>query len=114
MTFSVKSKRCSLHATHRMIHPQGDGSQNTTETDAEENSRTLILDTTCAPQNISFSQDVNLPNEERENLEGIVDDLCRRFDYYIPRMYHRNARKDYLNLTKCKKHTSKKIRKAIK
>lgn len=29
-------------------------------------------------------------------------------------MYRRNARKDYLNLAKCKKRTSKKIRKAIK
>ena len=59
-------------------------------------------------------QDVNLLNKERENLEGIVDDLRRRFDYYIPRMYRKNVRKDYLNLTKCKKRTSKKIRKAIK
>lgn len=74
----------------------------------------MILDATCAPQNISFPQDVNLLNEARENLEEIVDDLCRRFDYYIPRMYRRNARKDYLNLVKCKKRTSKKIRKAIR
>ena len=29
-------------------------------------------------------------------------------------MYRRNARKDYLNLAKCKKRTGKKIRKAIK
>ena len=29
-------------------------------------------------------------------------------------MYHRNARKDYLNLARCKKRTSKKIRKAIR
>ena len=76
--------------------------------------RTVILDATCAPQKISFSQDVDLLNEARENLEGIVDDLCRRFDYYIPRMYRRNAQKDYLNLAKCKKRTSKKIRKAIR
>ena len=39
---------------------------------------------------------------------------CRRFDYYIPRMYRRNARKDYLNLARCKKRTRKKIRKAIR
>ena len=38
----------------------------------------------------------------------------RRFDYYIPRMYRRNARKDYLNLARCKKRTRKKIRKAIR
>lgn len=68
----------------------------------------------CAPQNISFPQDVNLLNEARENLEGIVDDLCKKFDYYVSRMYLRNARKDDLNLTKCKKRTSKKIHNATK
>ena len=94
--------------------PGGGSNPDTTETDTVENNGTLILDATCAPQNISFPQDVNLLNEARENLEGIVDDICRRFDYYVPRMYRRNARKDYLNLAKCKKRTGKKIRKAIK
>ena len=74
----------------------------------------MVPDATCAPQKTSFPQDVNLLNEARENLEGIVDDPCRRFDYYIPRMYRRNARKDYLNLARCKKRTSKKIHKAIR
>lgn len=94
--------------------PGGGSDPDTAGTDTGENTGTLILDATCAPQNISFPQDVNLLNEAREDLEGIVDDLCRRFDYYVPRMYRRNARKDYLNLAKCKKRTSKKIRKAIK
>ena len=94
--------------------PGGGSNPDAAETDTAENNGTLILDATCAPQNISFPQDVNLLNEARENLEGIVDDLCRRFDYYVPRMYRRNARKDYLNLAKCRKRTSKKIRKAIK
>ena len=94
--------------------PGGGSNPDAAETDTAENNGTLILDATCAPQNISFPQDVNLLNEARENLEGIVDDLCRRFDYYVPRMYRRNARKDYLNLAKCKKRTGKKIRKAIK
>ena len=86
----------------------------TSETDTDANAGTLILDATCAPQNISFPQDVNLLNEARENLEGIVDDLCRRSGQCAPRMYRRNARKDYLNLARCKKRTVKKIRKAIK
>lgn len=94
--------------------PGGGSDSDTAGTDIGENTGTLILDATCAPQNISFPQDVNLLNEAREYLEGIVDDLCRRFDYYVPRMYRRNARKDYLNLAKCKKRTSKKVRKAIK
>ena len=93
----------------------GSGSdQEPEETDTGENHGTLTLDATCVPQNISFPQDVNLLNEARENLEGIVDDLCMRFGYHAPRMYRRNARKDYLGLAKCKKRTSKKIRKAVK
>ena len=50
----------------------------------------------------------------RENLEGIIDDLSRRFDHYVLRMYRRNARKDDLNLAKCKKRTGKKIRRTIR
>ncbi len=35
----------------------------------------LILYATCAPQQISYPQDVNLLNEARENLEGILDKI---------------------------------------
>ena len=38
-----------------------------------ENSGTITLDATCAPQNISYPQDVNLLNEARENLEGMIE-----------------------------------------
>lgn len=79
-----------------------------------ENKGTLILDATCAPQQITFPQDINLLNEARENLESLIDDICFRFHYYKPRMYRQNARKDYLGLAKCRKRTAKKIRKAIK
>ena len=60
------------------------------------------------------NQDVNLLNEARENLEAIIDRTCYEYNYEKPRLYRRNARKDYLNLAKCKKRTTKKIRKAIK
>lgn len=53
-------------------------------------------------------------NEGRENIESIIDDICYEHNYYKPRMYRQNARKDYLNLAKCKKRSAKKIRKAIK
>ena len=89
----------------------GDGENNDAPT---ENKGTLILDATCAPQEIAYPQDINLLNEARENLEGLIDDICCRFNYYKPRMYRQNARKDYLSLAKCKKRTAKKIRKAIK
>ena len=79
-----------------------------------ENSGTIILDATCAPQNISYPQDVNLLNEARENLEALIDRICCDYNYYKPRMYRNNARRDYLNLARCRKRTSKKIRRAIK
>ena len=82
--------------------------------EGSENSGTIILDATCAPQNISYPQDVNLLNEARENLETLIDRICYDYNYYKPRMYRNNARRDYLDLARCRKRTSKKIRRAIK
>lgn len=93
----------------------GSGTDVTEEASTKtENSGTIILDATCAPQNISYPQDVNLLNEAREKLEGMIDRICYDYNYYRPRMYREKARKDYLNLARCKKRTAKKIRKAIK
>ena len=92
----------------------GGGKDSDTASDKPKNSGTVILDATCAPQNISYPQDINLLNEARENLEALIDSICCDYNYYKPRMYRENARKDYLNLAKCKKRTAKKIRRAIK
>lgn len=81
----------------------------------EENKGTLILDATCAPQQIAYPQDINLLNEGRENLEEIIDIIC--YEYNIqpkPRTYRQKARKDYLTLARRKKRTTRLIRKAIK
>ena len=87
---------------------------NDTDTVSEpENTGTLILDATCAPQNIAFPQDINLLNEARENLESMIDQICSKYNFYKPRMYRENARKAYLALAKCRKRTGKRIRKAI-
>ena len=80
----------------------------------DSNSGTLILDATCAPQNIEFPQDINLLNQARENLEKMIDEICFSYNLRKPRMYREIARRDYLDLAKCKKRTGKKIRKAIK
>ena len=93
--------------------PPGGGSDGGDD-EPSDNQGTLILDATCAPQNIEFPQDINLLNEAREILESTIDDICETFHYYKPRMYRKNARKDYLNIAKCKKRTAKKLRKAIK
>ena len=88
--------------------------ENDTDTASEpENEGTLILDATCAPQNIAFPQDINLLNEARENLESMIDQICDEYNFYKPRMYREKAREAYLALAKCRKRTGKRIRKAI-
>ena len=81
--------------------------------DEPENEGTLILDATCAPQNIAFPQDINLLNEAREDLESMIDQICDEYNFYKPRMYREKAREAYLALAKCRKRNGKKIRKAI-
>ena len=54
----------------------GTGGENPEEGADNDNRGTLILDATCAPQNIAYPQDVNLLNEARENLETIIDTVC--------------------------------------
>ncbi|MBP0976271.1 MAG: IS5 family transposase [Oscillospiraceae bacterium] len=79
-----------------------------------ENAGTLILDATCAPQNIKYPQDIELLNEAREKLEDMICRVSDEYNFYRPRMYREKARKDYLALAKCRKRSSKRIRKAIR
>ena len=84
------------------------------EYDTSQNSGTLIIDATCAPQNIKYPQDINLLNEAREKLEKLIKKICKEQNWYVPRMYCKNARKDYLALAKCKKRPAQKIKAAIR
>ena len=87
-------------------------SENTSE--GKTNKGTLMIDATCAPQNIRFPQDICLLNEARENLEQIIDTICFEYNEPKPRTYRQNARKDYLALAKRRKRTGKPLRTAIK
>ncbi|WP_455058425.1 IS5 family transposase [Jutongia sp.] len=79
-----------------------------------ENKGTLMLDATCAPSNIRYPQDFSLLNEAREKLETIIIRFCKRYGFSRPRMYRRQARKNYLALAKAKKRSTKKIRATIR
>lgn len=92
----------------------GDSPSDSDGEEPSENTGTLILDATCAPQNIGFPQDVNLLNESREDLEKLIDRVCYEYNEPKPRTYRKNARKDYLRLAKQRRRTCKVIRKAIK
>lgn len=79
-----------------------------------ENKGTLMLDATCAPSNIRYPQDFSLLNEAREKLENIIMRFCKSYKFSRPRMYRRQARKNYLALAKAKKRSAKKIRATIR
>ena len=95
--------------------PTGGGTSDDTLSNSEpDNEGTLILDATCAPVNIRYPQDVSLLNEAREKLETIIYRFHKSYGLPLPRRYRKRARKDYLAFAKCKKHTAKKIRKALR
>ena len=79
-----------------------------------ENKGTLMLDATCAPSNIRYPQDFSLLNEAREKLETIIIRFCKNYGFSRPRMYRKQARKNYLALAKAKKRSTKKIRATIR
>ena len=79
-----------------------------------DNEGTLILDASCAPVNIRYPQDISLLNEAREKLETIIYRFHKAYGLALPRRYSKRARKEYLAFAKSKKHTAKKIRKALR
>lgn len=92
----------------------GDGESKTEPEQEPENKGTLMLDATCAPSNIRYPQDFSLLNEAREKLETIIIRFCKSYGFSRPRMYRRQARKNYLALAKAKKRRTKKIRATIR
>ena len=97
--------------------PSGGGAdehKDTPEQQEPENQGTLMLDATCAPSNIRYPQDFSLLNEAREKLETIIIRFCKTYRFSRPRMYRKQARKNYLALAKAKKRSAKKIRATIR
>ena len=92
----------------------GGGTENSETIDISDNKGTLMLDATCAPSNVRYPQDFSLLNEAREKLETMIIRFCKTYGLARPRMYRRQARKNYLALAKTKKRSSKKIRATIR
>ena len=53
------------------------------------NSGTLILDATCAPQNIKYPTDTELLNDARTHAEKIIDVVCEEKKLKNPRVYRK-------------------------
>jgi hypothetical protein len=89
------------------------------ETKGEENPHnkgTIILDATCAPQNIRFPTDISLLNEGREKLERLIDaahtSSCTNGKK--PRTYRKRARRDYLRYARNRKPSMILLRKSLR
>ena len=94
---------------------ENESSKNFKAEDAE-NEGTLILDATCAPQNIRFPTDVSLLNEARLNTEAIIDELhdLGTFGSKKPRTYRQKAKNQYNSFSKARKKSKKMVRKATR
>jgi hypothetical protein len=78
------------------------------------NQGTMMMDATCAPADMKYPTDLNLLNEAREKLEGMVDALHPRgYAQEKPRTYRIKARKAFLKTIKNRKPKKGAIRKAI-
>ena len=81
-----------------------------------ENKGQLIVDATCAPQDVRFPNDVGLLNEAREKTDRIIDTLIAASPAGTkrPRTYRKTARIEFLNFIRRRRNTEKTIRRALK
>lgn len=87
------------------------------EISEKKNRGKLIADATCAPADIRYPTDLGLLNEAREKTEEIIDRLYEPIQDQFPekpRTYREKARKDYLEVAKKRRPSSKQIRKAVR
>jgi hypothetical protein len=77
----------------------------------------LIIDASCAPADIRYPTDLSLLNEAREGTEAMIDALYEQVRAVVqpkPRTYRKQARREYLNVTKQRQVRRKTMRKAIR
>jgi hypothetical protein len=85
--------------------------------DPPSNQGQLIIDASCAPADIRYPTDLSLLNEAREATEAIIDVLYEQVRAVVrpkPRTYRKQARREYLNVTKQRKVRHKTMRTAIR
>jgi IS5 family transposase len=76
----------------------------------------LLVDATCAPEDITFPTDMKLLNKAREHSEQIIDELHKHMPQGTmkPRTYRRKARKEFLSVSKSRRVRKNKLRKSIR
>jgi hypothetical protein len=83
--------------------------------DPDANWGTLILDASCAPEDIPYPSDLRLLHEARETTESVIDNLHAQISDSFgrkPRCNRDKARSVYLSVAKKKKATKNELREA--
>lgn len=93
-----------------------DDSKSGSDGNDDGNHGQLLLDATCAPQDIRHPHDVTLLSEAREKLEGMIDAICDAVPGKVekPRTYRKRARVQYLTFIRGRRRTKQEIRRATR
>lgn len=121
MRQGLKMKETNSLKSRRLQSP---GKKDNSENDQDENNDDdskglpnqgkLQMDATVADAEIKFPTDLDMLNDSREKAESLIDKLSSMLGLVRkPRDYRRNARKDFLNLSKKKRKSEKDLRKGI-
>ena len=111
--FRKRFSEKEISAIMEMIIPH-EKKEDKEEENLPENHGKLLLDATCCPSDIAYPQDLNLCNQAREKTEKIIDELCFKEKVKKPRMRRKQARKEYLKISKNKNRSRKTVRKAVR
>lgn len=78
-----------------------------------ENKGKVQMDATVCDAHVKFPTDLGLLNDAREKTEELIDVFCKSLNISKPRTYRKEARKNWLNLSKKKRKSYKIIRKGV-
>ena len=114
----VNSLIIEKHKKDNETHDDDDNGNGSGEGEVREpeNKGTLIVDATCAPEDMRFPHDVTLLDEARRKTESLIDVLQARMPegWEKPRTYRKKARKEFLTFIRNRKPRVNTIRKAVR
>lgn len=110
----IIAKALNLNSQKENSDFEDDDKDDEDVSDKPKNKGKLQLDATIADAHIKFPTDLSLLNDSREKSEEIIDKFCKELNVAKPRTYRREARKNWLNISKSKKKSKKQIQVGIK
>jgi IS5 family transposase len=106
----------AIAATSEKSEKDSENDDNDSSESKPRNKGKLLVDATCAPEDINYPTDLKLLNKGREQSEQIIDTLHEAMPKGTkkPRTYRQNARKDFLKVAKSRKVRQKALRKGLR